>query len=226
MKAPRSPEARRAIQLFDDAPRGDRFHVRARWWSAPFPAIEREVPVAGRVLEVGCGHGLLSLYLALCSPTREVLGVDIDEHKIVLARNAAAHLGPDEAKVSFETIATGEPAERLPAGPCDAIVIADVLYLLPADRRREVLAACVERLAPDGVLLVKELDTRPRWKHRLGTAQEIVATRVLRFTQGDEVDIAPMSEFADHLRGLGLTTETRRIDRGYPHPHAILLARR
>src|SRR5205085_11501425 len=77
VKAPRSTAARRAIALYDTAPRGDRFHVRARWWSAPLVDVERAAPVHGRILEIGCGHGLLSLYLALSAPGRHVTGVDI-----------------------------------------------------------------------------------------------------------------------------------------------------
>lgn len=222
MRAPTTPAASRAIQLFDGAPLGDRFHVRARWWTAPLPAVERQVPVNGRVLEVGCGHGLLSLYLALAAPGRQVEGVDIDAHKIELALAAADRLDPDEARVQFAAV----PAGQLPDGPFDAIVINDVLYLMAADDRRAVLDACVARLAPDGVLVVKELDVSPRWKHLVGHVQELVATRVLRYTQGDQVQIAPMREFVDHLRDAGLVVDEARVDRGYLHPHAQLVARR
>jgi len=228
VRAPRTPAAARAIELFDDAPGGDRFHVRARWWSCPFPAIERSLPVAGRVLEIGCGHGLLSLYLALCAPGRRVEGIDIDAHKIELARQAASHLAPGEATVSFATVKPAEPGQpaELPDGPFDAIVVNDVLYLMPEPMRRAVLEAAAAALAPDGVLVVKELDVAPRWKHAIGHTQELVATRVLSFTAGEVVEIAPMQTFADQLAALGLTTTLRRVDRGYPHPHALITARR
>jgi 2-polyprenyl-3-methyl-5-hydroxy-6-metoxy-1,4-benzoquinol methylase len=221
MRAPATPAASRAIELFDTAPRADRFHVRARWWSCPFPAIERHVPVAGRVLEVGSGHGLLSLYLALSCPTRSVVGVDIDLHKVILADGARARLEPGEAEVEFHAVEPGV----LPAGPFDAIVINDVLYLMPEAMRRAVLDGCIERLAPDGVLLVKELDVAPRWKYEVGRVQEIVATRLLEFTQGEEMEIAPMADFAAQLRDAGLDVTTHRIDRGYPHPHQLVIGR-
>lgn len=221
MRRPTSPAARRALALYDDAPRGDRFHVRFRWWTCPFEAIEAQVPAAGRVLEVGCGHGLLSLYLALSSPDRSVVGVDIDEHKIALAGRAADHLRPDEADATFATVApTG-----FAAGRYDAIVIADVLYLLGADARRALLAQCVEHLDDGGVLLVKETDRLPRWKGAITVAQERLATRVLRITEGDEVSFAPPSEFVEQLRHAGLDATIDRVDRGYPHPHVLIAAR-
>lgn len=227
MKGPETPAGRRAIELFADAPRGDRFHVRARWWSCPFPEIQLRVPVVGRILEVGCGHGLLSLYLALSAPGRVVEGVDIDAHKIVLAQAAAARLRPDEAQVTFATSepGPGEPGQ-LPAGPFDAIVINDVLYLMPEAVRRDVLAACAARLAPGGVLVIKEIDDRPRWKYEVNHLQELVATKVLRYTEGDQVEVVPMRHFADQLDDLGLETKLEPIDRWYPHAHAILTARR
>ncbi len=222
MKGPETPAGRRSIELFDGAPRGDRFHVRARWWSCPFPEIQFRVPVVGRILEVGCGHGLLSLYLALSAPGRVVEGVDIDEHKIVLAQAAAARLRDGEAAVTFSTSASG----ALPDGPFDAIVINDVLYLMPEAVRRDVLAACVDRLAPQGVLVIKEIDDHPRWKYEVNHLQELVATKVLRYTEGDQVEVVPMQHFADQLEQLGFETKIEPIDRWYPHAHAILTARR
>lgn len=221
MQRPSAPAARRAIARYDDAPRGDRFHVRFRWWTCPFAAVEAQVPRAGRVLEVGCGHGLLSLYLALSGPDRVVLGVDIDEHKIALAERAAAGLRPEEAQVSFATVTP----DGFAPGRFDAIVIADVLYLLGADARRTLLARCVEHLEPGGVLLVKETDRVPRWKGALTVAQEELATRVLRITEGDQVSFAPPGEFVAQLRDAGLDVSTERVDRGYPHPHVLITAR-
>lgn len=221
MQRPSSPAARRAIGLFDDTARGDRFHVRARWWTCPFPAIERHVPAQGRILEVGCGHGLLSLYLALSSPGREVVGVDIDAHKIAMASHAADRLAPGEAQISFATVAPDGFAE----GRFDAIVIADVLYLLGPELRRRLLAACVEHLADDGVLLVKETDRFPRWKGAITVTQERLATGVLGMTEGDQVEFAPPAEFAAQLTAAGLHVTDERVDQGYVHPHQLLVAR-
>ena len=221
MKAPRTPAARRAIQLFDEAPRGDRFHVRMRWWTCPFPAIERHVPVAGRVLEVGCGHGLLSLYLALSAPGRHVLGVDIDAHKIALAERASARLDAGEASIEFAVPGEGEFAP----GSFDAIVIADVLYLLGGEARRVLLDSCIKALEPEGVLVVKETDRYPRWKAALTLARERVSTVVLKITAGDEVEFAAPAEFVAQLEGAGLDVVACRVDRGYVHPHHLIVAR-
>ena len=211
------------LALFDHAPKRDRLHVRGRFRTCPVAVIDAEVPRRGRVLEIGCGHGLVSAYLALSSHERDVTGVDIDARKIAVASHAQSHADHADVLLSFHRLEAGDP---LPDGRWDAIVIVDVLYLLDDAAERALLAASVERLADDGVLVIKETDVVPRWKHVLAKAQEVVSTRVLRITEGSALSFTPIAVLADQLRALGLDVVTRPVDKGYLHPHALVLGRR
>jgi 2-polyprenyl-3-methyl-5-hydroxy-6-metoxy-1,4-benzoquinol methylase len=214
---------RRLLTLYRGSSAGVRLHTALRWASCPFPAVEAAVPPQGRILEVGCGHGLLSLFLALSGPARRVHGVDVDESKVDAARVAAGRLGPEEAQVSFDTVARG----WLPDEEVDAVVIADVLYLLAPDEQRRLLAACAGCLGPGGVLIVKEVATEPSWKFRWNQAQETVSTRVLGITAGGEgLHFVPPATMAGWLVDEGLSVASRPVDRGYPWPHHLLVARR
>lgn len=224
MKPPRSPAARRVLALWADAPRGDRFHTAARWWTAPFAALEQEVPLSGDILEVGCGHGVFSTYMAITSRARHVVGVDIDSDKIALAKEAADRLDPGEGDVSFRVSPSGE-VPRIDGG-WRCIVFADVLYLLTRERREALLAECAEALAPGGVLVVKEVDTEPVLKAKVAQLQEVVATRVLHITDGDALDFPSAGELKDVLDSLGLQTRAKRLDHGYLHPHCVVLGTR
>jgi 2-polyprenyl-3-methyl-5-hydroxy-6-metoxy-1,4-benzoquinol methylase len=204
---------------YADAGRGDRLHVAVRLRSCPFPEVEAHVPRAGRVLGLGCGHGVFSLFLACCSPQRTTVGVDLDVHKLGVARAAADRAG---LPVTFTAAADG----TLPAGPWDAITVVDVLYLLGADAALDLVRRAAAALAPGGVLLVKEVDVRPRWKYRFTRGQEIVSTRVTRITQGDAVDFVPPDRLVAAMEAAGLAVERHPLDRGRLHPHLLLVGRR
>jgi len=209
--------ARRTLRRYLRAPGvslGARVHVAVRWLSCPFPTLEGLVPPEGRVLEIGCGHGVFALYLALGSPGREVYGVDIDSGKLADAERAAQGVG--------NVVFGGVPLDWQPAGEWPTVVIVDVLYLLGADAGRRLLAEAAAAIAPGGRLIVKEIDNRPRWKYRLAVGQELAATRVARVTAGATVEFLAPDDMEAVMAGAGLRVSRRRIDRGYPHPHLLL----
>ena len=210
------------ISLYDGASAAARAHVRVRWATCPMRAVATTVPPTGRVLEVGCGHGLLSNHLALVSGDRQVLGIDVDAPKIAAA-NAAARRAGHHPRCRFEVAAPGE----LPDGPWDCVAIVDVLYLLGADVQRELLLSCAGRLAPGGVLVVKEMAPAPRWKAAWNRCQETLAVRLLGITegQGGFTFVSP-EQMAAWMADAGLVAEHRPLHRGYPHPHHLVVGRR
>ena len=220
MRSParRRPDAagRRALALYRPAAAGVRVHVAVRWFSAPFPAIVAALPPGGRVLEIGCGHGLFSAYAVLVDSAREVLGVDIDGHKI----DAAAAAARDVEGLEFRLAPDG----AVPDGPWDAVVFVDVLYLLAADEQRRLLTEAVDHLAPGGRVVVKEMGTRPAWKVRWNTMQETLSVKILRITEGSAFDFVDPRTMGRWLEELGLTVELNRLDAGRVHPHHLLVA--
>jgi len=181
--------------------------------------VAAEVPERGRILEVGCGHGLLSLHLALGSRHREVHGIDVDEDKLDAARAATVR---GDLATTFDTASGAD----VPDGPWDAIAIVDVLYLLDAAAQRALLATCAGELARGGVLVVKEMAPVPRWKAAWNAAQEAAAVKVLGITEGSELTFLPPAELAAAMDGAGLGVTERPLHRHYPHPHHLLVGRR
>ncbi len=173
---PRTPQAYEVLDAYRDAPRRDRLGVKVRWLTSPVAAFEKQVPRSGRILDVGCGDGLVGLYLAVCGPDREVLGVDVDAAGIALAHQAVPYLGDRAGSVTFEVV---EPS-AVPEGLFDVVVIeGEERHLLGSPSRRSVLAACVDRLAPGGTILTgptrptrptRPTGPAPRWKAAIAGA--------------------------------------------------------
>lgn len=208
-----------AMRAYAGQPMSVRLHVAVRARTCPFDALQARVPAVGRVLDVGCGHGLLSLSLAMGSAQRQVRGVDIDRDKLPCAEAAAERA--NVKNVAFK----GVDPDWVPDGEWDAIVITDVLYLMGSDAARTLLGRLAAALAPGGVLLVKEIDVKPRWKYQLARVQELIATKVARITEGSEVDFLPPDAIGSVLAGAGLAVEHVPLHQGRLHPHHLVVGR-
>ena len=146
-----------------------RLYARARYAICPFDEVARAVPERGRILDVGCGYGLFSIHLRLQSPKRRILGIDRDVGRIATASRSSL-VG---AGVEF---AVGDIADtKLEA--CEAVVMIDVLHHLPDPVAHAVLREAKRQLEPDGVLVLKDLDTRPLGRHLWNWTHDAVVTR-------------------------------------------------
>ncbi|HEX2986651.1 MAG TPA: class I SAM-dependent methyltransferase, partial [Chloroflexota bacterium] len=153
-----------ALCLFDDQPLGIRAFVRTRNMLCPMRNVEAAVPQQGRILELGCGHGLFSAVMAMSAPERSILGVDPSSVKI----DVASRMGQRLPNAEFFQGTIDDVHEDGLAG----IAIIDVLYLLPVEEKLRILRRCHELLAPNGRLVLKTNDTHPVWKYRWAWFEE------------------------------------------------------
>ncbi|MCL8027272.1 class I SAM-dependent methyltransferase [Nocardioides bruguierae] len=135
---------------------------------------ETEPPTAPRLLDLGCGYGVIGLAAALASPTSHVTSVDVNERALLLTRGNAADLGvedrvtaclPDEvpAEAEFDEIWSNPPIR------------------IGKQALHELLLRWLPRLAPGGraVMVVgKNLggDSLQRWLGEQGWPTERIAS--------------------------------------------------
>lgn len=189
-------DLRRALlALYAPLPLGVRLFVRARLALSDLDALERYVPAIGPVLDIGCGHGLVSNILALTGAQRQVLGIDIDADKIAVASQTIG------ARQNIQFM-VGD-ATDLPAGDYHAVTITDVMYLIPPETQRSILVSIAGALRPGGVLVWKSQIRQPRWKYAITYGQEWLMTR-LGPTEGAGLFFMDREESLAGIRDAGL----------------------
>jgi SAM-dependent methyltransferase len=129
------------------------FYLRTRWRLCPFELVESHVPRRGRVLDFGCGYGMLSNFLALKSPDRRVLGIDLNRERIEVAKRSSK----GHPEVSFQL---GDVRD-FQGTPFDAVVMTDVLHHISDDKVRELLRIIRSCLSDNGILVVLDVDRSP-----------------------------------------------------------------
>ena len=156
----------RAVHRYRSAPLVARTMVHGRAFLSDLAFVDRYVPRHGFIVDLGCGHGLFANLLAEASASRRVLGIDVDERKIEIARTTIQ----GRESIRFEQ---GDIVhEAIPK--CDAVTIIDVLYLLAPSDQEAVLRKAAAALAENAPLVVKTQERSATPRYALTFAQELV----------------------------------------------------
>ena len=122
---------------------------------------ETSPPEGGRILDLGCGYGVIGLAIASCAPAAVVTAVDVNERAVLLANENAASLGLGDR------FTASVPESVDPAATYDEIW-SNPPIRVGKEALHDLLLTWLPRLAPGGraVLVVgKNLgaDSLQRW---------------------------------------------------------------
>ena len=191
----------------------DKFGALAsRWWDPQGPQrplhelnparlgyVAARVPLAGaRVLDVGCGAGLLSE--AMAGEGARVTALDLSPELVEVAK---LHLLESGRQVDYRLQSVEALAAEMP-GAFDAITCMEMLEHVPDPA--SVLQACATLLKPGGRLLLSTLNRTPAAFALAIVGAEYVARLLPRGTHDYKSFIRP-SELASWLREAGLAIE-------------------
>ena len=121
--------------------------------------LDEAIPPGARVLELGCGTGQLSLFLATAD--RMVIGADLTRASLELGAEAAKRFGLEG--VLFVETDLRRPG--LQAGAFDVVVCSGVLHHTPDPRR--AFTAVARLVKPNGYLVLGLYNAFARLPHRL-----------------------------------------------------------
>jgi 2-polyprenyl-6-hydroxyphenyl methylase / 3-demethylubiquinone-9 3-methyltransferase len=187
----------------------------SRWWdsegeSRPLHDLnpvrlgyiaERAVLKGARVLDVGCGGGLLSEAMARAGA--DVVGIDLAPAVLEVAR---LHLLESGLKVDYRETGTEALAQAM-GGQFDVVTCLEMLEHVPDPA--SVIRACADLLRPGGRLFVSTLNRTPRSFATAIVGAEYVMRLLPRGTHHYARFIKP-SELGADLRAAGLVLEDLR----------------
>ena len=117
--------------------------------------IDKAIGLPGkRVLDVGCGGGLLSEGMAVRGA--EVTGIDLSEKPLGVAK---LHLLESGQKVDYRKVAVEQLATEMP-GAFDAVTCLEMLEHVPDPA--SIVAACARLVKPGGQVFFSTINRNPK----------------------------------------------------------------
>lgn len=177
--------------------------------------IDQWLPTQGRVLDLGSGFGLFSLYFATTQPAREVVGVELSARRVAQATSSAERLGRRNVRYEVANVLEWDAPGRF-----DAIYMLDVIHHLPQDSVPAFLEKLISLLKPGGTMLLKDVSNRPRYKMLFTLALD-------RLMVGAEpIHYWSPPVLAEVLAGLGMDVKRHLMNDVLPYPHVLYICRR
>ena len=196
-------------------------HMLIRYIITPFREIEKYIPKTGNVLDFGCGHGFFSFFIYFISKKRKILGLDTDKNKIKIANK----VNPADNDIHFLNKQVSSFAKE----EFDSVVINDVLYLIPYSEQAVLLKQFHRILKNDGNLIIKTMNPKLKLKFLWNYLQEFLSLKVMKITKNKDrifYFVKDINNFKKILSNLGFDSREIQLDKGYLHPHILLLCKK
>lgn len=189
------------------------------------------LPRRGRLLDLGCGRGILLALLRTAaelfesnewkSPTPappselDLQGVELHPAHAAIARRALS----DGANIEGADLSAYQPRS------CAAVTMFDVLHYLNPDAQGDLIERTARALQPGGVLLIREADAAAGFRHaatRLGEG----AAAIGRGRWRQPFHYRCLTDWADLLEAHGLAVTSRPMAKGTPFSNVLIEARK
>lgn len=194
-----------------------KWFAKVRFWDAPLVEVESLLPKSGVILDLGCGEGITANYIALSSPLRQVLGIDVDKKRI-----RQAFKGIRNTKFFRADITRAEIPKA------DVILLVHVLHHLRSKKQQvDLLGKCVRSIKQNGLLLFVEVEPKFSLKYFVTWfTDHFLVPWLFEKRFYSPIFFRRSSEWKDLLSKLGFDCKAISAEEGKPFTHVILECRR
>lgn len=177
-----------------------------RSYILPLSQIDQALPLKGVILDLGCGKGVITKYLAK-KKARYVIGIDSNKERVstINTGNISFKVG-DIRKTTIRNV--------------DGIVISDVLHHLSKNEQIRLLKNIFVGLRKNGTLVIKEID-----------ANEFIRSRLSRFWDfilypKDKILYWDSNKLTKYLKSLGFIVKKKTALRLFPGSTNLYICRK
>ena len=187
------------------------------------------IPARARVLDLGCGQGLLASWL-LAAQRSHAAGNWPQAWPAPPQTTALRGVELMACDVSRANAALGDAARfeqgdirSAPFGNADAVVILDVLHYIDRPAQDVVLRRVRDALTPGGVLLLRVGDAAAGLPFRISNWVDFIVTRA-RGHRTAHLYCRTLEEWMQALQALGFTVKPMPMSQGTPFANVLLVA--
>jgi len=162
-----------------------------------FEALDAVVPRRVHVLDLGCGYGIATHWLASYTDSRTFAGVDYDNDKIRVAQRTA----PLHPRIHFER----QDLLNWQYPACDTILLLDVLHYWTPEKQQWIMNQARRALRPGGRLVLREAARSENGAHRRVHFWERIATRIGHNKTEEGLHFQTLPEIQNALQRAGFS---------------------
>lgn len=205
-KNPRPLSVKKLLKYYQTARWKTRFFLALRWLMTPYAEMASQLPNQGRLLDLGCGHGLFSLTLALLKPRCEVVGVDHDSERTRLAQTALKSF----PSISIQNSMIQSTAQSQEPGLYSGMAMIDILHYFEFEDQERLLKESFRLLSSQGILIIREVNQKKGLVSLLNQLYEKMATTIgFTKTNSKQLFFRSCDEFEIILKKIGYQVKSK-----------------
>ncbi len=164
-----------------------------------FEFFDHQLPVKGKIVDLGCGYGYLNMMLSFRASTRELIGVDYDLQKIKVAQHCYSRQ-PNVQFVHADVLEHGQQE-------VDAFVLSDVLHYLTPQKQKALVQECCRLLKPGGMVLARDGNKEMKQRHVGTVLSEFFSTNFGFNKTENNLSFLGEQEMRSYIVGMEVTLE-------------------